>query len=156
MIKRTILTNNSLTEDSSLKTIERTKTATSATKPLTRMTCDIPVSQSNESKTLYKYIRNVGSMNKQTAYEYYIRLSTFQDFVINNYKLNLDDITINLNDCLEDPYEILSGYVNYLQTSYNVSARTLKTRIITAKNFLEYYDVDISPRKFKLKVKIAR
>ena len=156
MIKRTILTNNSLTEDSSLKTIERTKTATSATKPLTRMTGDIPVSQSNESKTLYKYIRNVGSMNKQTAYEYYIRLSTFQDFVINNYKLNLDDITINLNDCLEDPYEILSGYVNYLQTSYNVSARTLKTRIITAKNFLEYHDVDISPRKFKLKVKFPK
>src|SRR5918912_3754555 len=116
------------------------------------MTCYISVSQSKDSKTLYKYIRNVAAMNKQTAYEYHIRLNTFQDFVINNYKLNLDDIIIKLNDCLEDPYEILSGYVNYLQTSYNISARTLKTRIITAKNFLEYHDVDISPRKFKLKV----
>jgi integrase len=44
----------------------------------------------------------------------------------------------------------------YLQTSYNISAFTLKTRIVTAKNFLEYYDVDISPRKFKLKVKIPK
>lgn len=29
-------------------------------------------------------------------------------------------------------------------------------RVVTAKNFLEYYDVDISPRKFKLKVKIPK
>jgi integrase len=43
-----------------------------------------------------------------------------------------------------------------LQTSYNISTLTLKTRIITAKNFLEYYDVDISPRKFKLKVKMLK
>jgi integrase len=42
-----------------------------------------------------------------------------------------------------------------LQTSYNISPSTLKTRIITAKN-LEYYDVDISPRKFKLKVKMPK
>src|ERR671930_2159232 len=33
---------------------------------------------------------------------------------------------------------------------------TLKQRVITVKNFLEYYDIDISPRKFKLKVKLPR
>ena len=33
---------------------------------------------------------------------------------------------------------------------------TLKDPIITAKNFLEYYDVDISPRRFKLRVKIPK
>ncbi|MFZ0512948.1 MAG: tyrosine-type recombinase/integrase [Candidatus Nitrosopolaris sp.] len=38
----------------------------------------------------------------------------------------------------------------------NISAITLKQRVATAKNFLEYYDVDISPRKFKLKVKIHK
>jgi integrase len=32
----------------------------------------------------------------------------------------------------------------------------LKQQIIAAKNFLEYYDVDITPRKFKLKVKIPK
>jgi predicted transport protein len=140
----------------SLRTIERTKTATPETKPTARPIGDIPVSQFKESKTLDKYIRNVGAMNKKTAYEYYIRLTTFQGFLINNYKVNLDDIITNLNEGIEDPYEILSGYVAYLQTGYNISALTLKIRIITAKNFLEYCDVDISPRKFKLKVKIPR
>jgi integrase len=33
---------------------------------------------------------------------------------------------------------------------------TLKQRVVTVKNFLEYYDVDISPRKFKLKVKLPK
>jgi integrase len=28
--------------------------------------------------------------------------------------------------------------------------------MVTAKNLLEYYDVDISPRKFKLKVKVPK
>jgi integrase len=95
-------------------------------------------------------------MNKNTAYEYYIRLASFQDFVSSCYKATLDNIITRINQSSEDPYEILSGYVDYLQTSCSISTLTLKTRIITAKNFLEYYDVDISPRKFKLKVKMPK
>jgi integrase len=37
-----------------------------------------------------------------------------------------------------------------------VTTLTLKQRIVTAKNFLEYHDVDVSPRKFKLKVKLSK
>ena len=95
-------------------------------------------------------------MNRKTAYEYYHRLTGFQDFITNNYNVTLNDIIKRINQGLEDPYDILSGYVAYLQTSHNISTLTLKTRIITAKNFLEYYDVDISPRKFKIKVKIPK
>ena len=32
----------------------------------------------------------------------------------------------------------------------------MKQRIITVKNFLEYHDVDISPRNFELKVKLPK
>jgi integrase len=110
----------------------------------------------NHSKALDKYIKNIGAMNKTTAYEYYLRLTSFQDFVTNTYKATLDNIITRINQSSEDPYDILSGYVTYLQTSCNISTLTLKTRIITAKNFLEYYDVDISPRKFKLKVKMPK
>jgi integrase len=103
-----------------------------------------------------KYIRNMRAMNKRTAYEYYLRLTNFQEFVINTYKTTLDNIIAKINEGAEDPYDILNGYVSYLQTNYDISAYTLKTRIITAKNFFEYYDVDISPRKFKLKIKIPK
>jgi len=43
-----------------------------------------------------------------------------------------------------------------LQNYSTISTLTLKQRVVTVKNFLEYHDVDLSPRKFKLKVKLPR
>ena len=110
----------------------------------------------SHSKALHKYINNIGAMNKRTAKEYYLILNNFELFVISKYKTTLDDIITYIKQNSEDPYDILSEYVAYLQTCYNISTNTLKSRIITAKNFLEYNDVDISPRKFKLKVKMPK
>jgi integrase len=110
----------------------------------------------SSNKALDKYITNIRAMNKATAYEYYLRLTTFQNFIMNDYKITLDNLIIGIREGCEDPYDVLSNYIIYLQNNYNISTRTLKARIITAKNFLEYYDVDISPRKFKLKVKIPK
>jgi integrase len=91
-----------------------------------------------------------------------IRLIGFQEFVNNRYnaknqaETTLDNIMANIKEGLEDVYEILSDFVSYLQTRYNISALTLKQKVVTVKNFFEYCDVDISPRKFKLKVKLPR
>jgi integrase len=63
-----------------------------------------------------------------------------------------------INDILKsksDPYEILSDYCIYLQEN-DLHPSSLKNRVITVKNFLEFNDVDISPRKFKLKVKFPK
>ncbi|NAL77845.1 tyrosine-type recombinase/integrase [Nitrososphaera sp. AFS] len=107
--------------------------------------------------TMDRYIMNVRAMNKKTAYEYYFRLANFQDFVNFVYNTNtLDNLITKIKEGSQDPYDVLSSYVSYLQTNFNVSSSTIKHRIITAKNFLEYYDVDISPRKFKLKVKVPK
>jgi integrase len=54
------------------------------------------------------------------------------------------------------PYDVLCKYSGYLQSSYNITTLTLKQRVVTVKNFLEYHDVDISSRKFKVKVKLPR
>ncbi|MGA9152648.1 MAG: site-specific integrase [Candidatus Nitrosopolaris sp.] len=108
------------------------------------------------SKVLDKYIRNIRAMNRRSAYEYYGRLMTFQDFIRNDYKFTLDNLIIELQNVREDPYDVLSYYILYLQSHYNISSGTLKGRIITAKNFLEYHDVDINPKRFKLKVKMPK
>ncbi|MFL6429981.1 MAG: tyrosine-type recombinase/integrase [Nitrososphaeraceae archaeon] len=135
---------------SSLKTSKRTKIETA------RPTDSITISSPEESRALDKYIKNIRAMSKRTAHEYHLRLIGFQDFVITSYKTTLDGIIRRINEGSEDPYGILSDYVAYLQTNYNISTLTLKQRIVTVKNFFEYYDVDISPRKFKLKVKIPK
>jgi integrase len=139
-------------------TTTTTTTATTGAKSTARLTASTQIDRSisKESKALHKYINSIGAMNKRTAHEYYLILTNFQGFVISSYKTTVDDIITKINRDSEDPYEILSSYVTYLQTSCNISTLTLKNRVIAVKNFLEYHDVDISPRKFKLKVKMPK
>jgi integrase len=68
----------------------------------------------------------------------------------------MDDLIIKLRDGVENPYSVLNHYAAYLSHYNNTSNLTIKQRVITIKNFLEYHDVDISPRKFKMKVKLPK
>lgn len=109
--------------------------------------------------TVGKYIRNICTMNKSTAYEYLGRLNNFEAFLLKHYKKNIDQVLKQITNGDVDPYYILSEYCSYLRNDTggaNISVLTIKQRIVSAKNFLEYYDVDISPRKFKLKVKLPK
>jgi integrase len=103
-----------------------------------------------------KYIKTVQAMNKATAEAYNFRLGYFDSFVTNNYRINLDDVVQQIKKGSQDPYDILNNYICYLQQNSHVSPLTLKQSVVTVKNFLEYNDVDISPRKFKLKVKFPK
>ena len=145
-------------KSTSSKTTEKTKATTIAQQLTEPITTAVSHSKEGTRSSMDKYIRNMRAMNKRTAYEYYLRLNNFKEFITSTYDTttSLDDIITKINEGTEDPYDILNGYVSFMQTNHNISAYTIKTRIITAKNFLEYYDVDISPRKFKIKVKIPK
>ena len=95
-------------------------------------------------------------MSKSTANEYHGRLNNFSNFVLKEYKTSVDSIISKIKEGVEDPYDVLSSYIAYLQDTSSISTFTLKQRVVTAKNFFEYYDIDISPRKFKLKVKLPK
>jgi integrase len=95
-------------------------------------------------------------MSKSTAHEYRKRLTNFREFIANEYATPTDDIVTKIRDGILDVYDVLNGYSAYLQRNHSITTLTLKQRIVTVKNFLEYNDVDISPRKFKLKVKLPR
>jgi integrase len=76
--------------------------------------------------------------------------------VLAEYRTSVDNIIRKINDGTYDPYNVLSSYRAFLQDKGSISAITMKQQVITIKNFLEYSDVDISPRKFKLKVKLPK
>jgi integrase len=90
--------------------------------------------------------------------EYTKRLNSFRKFVLVNYgkHITLDNLIIKIKKGSENPYSILSNYAVYLLNRNNVSNLTIKQWVVTAKNFLEYHDVDISPRRFKMKVKLPK
>jgi site-specific recombinase XerD len=96
-------------------------------------------------------------MSKSTAYVYRARLNDFRGFITKDFgnNLSIDDLLSKIKNGNENPYDTLNGYAAYL-TNRNVSALTLKQHIVTVKNFFEYCDIDIIPRRFKLKVKLPK
>ena len=95
-------------------------------------------------------------MNNSTANEYKFRLTHFEKFVYSHYSNStIDNLIDDIIGLKINPYEILGDYCIYLQET-GLHSSTLKNRVITVKNFLEFNDVDISPRKFILKVKFPK
>lgn len=97
-------------------------------------------------------------MSRHTAKEYAKRLNSFKKFVLAHYseQITIDKLIVKVKKGSESPYTVLNNYAVYLLKGNNVSNLTLKQWIVTVKNFLEYHDVDISPRKFKMKVKLPK
>jgi integrase len=112
----------------------------------------------NENSMVNNYLSNVAVMNKSTAIKYNERLKKFETFVSERYNLDIDDVVKRITKGKIDAYNLLSNYILYLKQRSNnsVSPITLKNSVITIKNFLEYSDIDISPRKFKLKVRLPK
>jgi integrase len=95
-------------------------------------------------------------MNKSTAEEYFRRLTSFKIFISTVFEgLTVDKLIIKIKQNKKDVFEVLNEYSLYLSTS-GISSNTLKQRVITVKNLFEYHDIDNSPRKFKLKIKLPK
>jgi integrase len=100
--------------------------------------------------------------SQKTGRIYKERLNYFIKFLnIEHPSLSLDELIKTLNVESYGPkidvYDLLSSYVSYLlQKEGNIAPITIKQWVVTVKNFLEYWDVEISPRKFKLKVKMPK
>jgi integrase len=112
------------------------------------------------SNAIVQYAKTISDSNKRTGYEYLKRLEHFERFVSDNYHFGIDELTINKMFDV-NIYDLLSSYVSHLinrkdDNGHSISNLTIKQRVVTAKNFLEFHDIEISPRKFKLKVKTPR
>ena len=144
----------------------------------TTATTTITATSTNRKPTslcLTKYIKNIQQANKRTALEYEYRLSKFEKYVIayqQQYQQQNQDrkrktIITSLDQVIEelkrssnntiDPYDLLSGFVAYIQEEQGIeNPNTIRSFVITARNFLEYHDIEISPRKFKLRVRLPK
>ena len=107
---------------------------------------------SQNSESLVKFIISVSIRNRSTAKQYYSRLLFFARFAKENYGINLKEMIHKINKSEYDTYDILNGYCLYLKNNSNLSNSAFRDKIVTAKTFLEFNDIEISPKKFKLKV----
>jgi integrase len=111
-----------------------------------------------QDNSITDFLSTMSTMSKHTANEYGKRLNSFRKFVLARYgeHTTIDNLIVKVKKGSENPYSVLNNYAAYLLKVNSVSNSTLKQLIVTAKNFLEYHDVDISPRKFKMKVKLPK
>jgi hypothetical protein len=95
------------------------------------------------SPLLSKYINSVRTANKRTAVEYEYRLSKFGRYLLTAYCVIID--------------EAVNKLLKRRTTKEGIqNPNTIRAWIIRSRIFLEYHDVDISPRNFKLKVRLPR
>jgi integrase len=105
---------------------------------------------------IQELVATMARQNASTAHVYCLRLKYLNDFSLSKYKTDMDNILPKLKQGTINVYEFLNAFVEYLQYNHNLSPHTLKQHITTSKNFIEYNDVDISPLKFKLKIKMKK
>ena len=121
-----------------------------------------PTNFQTDSKSISKFIKNVTIRNKNTAKQYHSRLLSFERFAKDYYKIsksndNVDKLIEQLKYKEIDPYDILNDFCLFIQNNFNrISGATFRDKIITVKTFLEYNDIEISPRKFKIKVRFPK
>jgi integrase len=102
------------------------------------------------------YFENTNILNKSTAEEYLYRLKIFNAFLHKEYEcMDIENLLEKIKDGTIDIYNILSRY-SADQKNCNFSSITIKQRIVSVKNFFEYHDIEISHRKFKLKVRLPK
>jgi integrase len=117
---------------------------------------NISTKNASAANTINSFVRTANTMNKSTAYRYLSRLKIFENFVVANVNnLGVHNLLLEIKKGTQDPYDILNSYVADLKNC-KISAIAIKQRLITVKNFFEYNDIDISPRRFKSKVKLPR
>jgi integrase len=105
---------------------------------------------------LIKFTNSVSIGNKSTAKIYYSRLLFFARFAKENYGINLKEMIHKISNNEYNTYDILNDYCLYLKNNSNLSNSAFRDKIITAKTFLEFNDIEISPKKFKLKVRYPK
>ena len=105
---------------------------------------------------LIKFTNNVSVSNKSTAKIYYSRLLSFARFAKENYGISLQEMIHKINNSEYNIYDIFNDYCLYLKNNSNLSNSAFRDKIITAKTFLEFNDIEINPKKFKLKVRYPK
>jgi integrase len=110
-----------------------------------------------ESKAISRYIISISVKNKDTGIQYASRLKVFDTYFSKSNHFSLDEYLLDRTFKI-DVYELLSGFASYLVNEYTspdgfkISNTTIKSMVDTARNFLEYNDVEINQRKYSLKV----
>ena len=110
----------------------------------------------NDSYGINKYVENVRTMSESSASQYQTRLRSFVNFVEQGYGYSVDTLIKNLQKDKINVYDVLSWYASFLVDRGTFSSLSIKNWVATVRNLLEFFDIEVSPKKFKMKVRLPK
>jgi len=102
------------------------------------------------------FLNSIGRNSKNSRRMYATGLRYFERFLSHNYSSqNPDTIILALQNQRINTYELLDQFVSYL-SQQKIAVPSLKLYMIAFRSYLQYNDIDISPSKFKRRVKMPK
>ncbi len=102
------------------------------------------------------FLTSIQRNSLSSRYTYENGFVHFQGFLSRKYpNYNLETVLDPLGENKINPYELLDGFVSYLQT-LNLTPTSIRLYVASIRSYFAYYDVDIIPSKFKRKVKMPK
>lgn len=104
------------------------------------------------------FLDSVRRNSARTERIYGIGLAQFQTFLHRKYedKYNIETIIEALANNEINVYTLLEQFINYLCQGSKLSSNSVKIYLTGVRSYLQYYDIDIVPAKFKRKVRLPK
>jgi integrase len=123
----------------------------------------LQIKETNELKKVNAFLNSKGRNSQKTRDIYSIALYHFQTFLSADYKYNIETVLTAIENKEIDVYLLLDDFVSYLSKRidhYNsdtkLSDGTIRLYVAGIRSYLEYYDIEISSKKFRNKVTIPK
>ena len=129
-------------------------------KPSTMHTVD-------EYKNVVQFLNSKARNSANTTELYHVAVGYFETFLKqhDDGKYNIETIVLPLIKKKIDVYQLLDRFVGFLEkrnsnsnsnSNSNLSARSISLYVAGVRSYLEFFDIDIIPRKFKSRVVLPR
>jgi integrase len=102
------------------------------------------------------FLNSIGRNSKNSRKAYHTGLMHFENFIQEKYELKAERIISSLKDQKINVYELLDDFVSYLASNTTISSLTIQLYIAAIRSYLEFFDIDIIPSKFRRRVKIPK
>lgn len=102
-----------------------------------------------------QFLDSIGRNSKNTRRMYNSGLNHFSTMLDRSNRA-INTIVSQIKSNQVNQYELLDQYISYLSSQPDISQATFKPYIAAVKSFLEFYDIDIVPSKFKRRVKMPK
>lgn len=104
------------------------------------------------------FLESISRNSQRSKDTYLIGLSHFQTFLHGRYAngYTLENIIDKILSNELNVYTLLDNFVSYLMSLGRLSTATITLQVAATRSYLQYYDVDISPTKFKRRVKMPK